>query len=454
MLAGPMRLAGSIKQPLVAQNGHGVTGYALTGVITSATWQDLTPTWEECELVFSRNGPNGYEIVAGNPLTELGDGSVRNIGGVLPGPAYSLQCSPNGNWVYFIRNNNLQRINVTDGTSNTLIANVGSFSLTPDGTKVVCSRFTTNEVFVANANGSGVTSITTPANPLKVAGCLSNGQAVLWEAGYIKSIDLLPGALPVIRTITPAGNYVCVSMNGQNIYAWTINGAERWFFRYYPSPTGSYGVSLLGIQNSLIYSFGALSPDAQVGAFVGGVSPSQTFGLYVDSLYPGARTFLQGAQEIYSVAWTPLVRSRPMIGAGSSFPTGAGALLYCGLGARVPAAVIADGTSNTIMVAEQVANGTSGDFVYNISCDQLKRLSYARGNGYRWIDIISSPSGIRGAIVAFDATTGALNNVVTYTRKPSIERTPSGIRLEGELVESLDLKTGNMAPASRTISLK
>lgn len=88
-----------------------------------------------------------------------------------------------------------------------------------------------------------------------------------------------------------------------------------------------------------------------------------------------------------------------------------------------------------------------------MNCDNLTKLHYTKSNSFAQVGVIGSLAGLKGPFIAFNAETRRVSNIVTFTKKPSVDRTPQGIVLEGgELVDHFDAE-GKRKPVAPRITL-
>ena len=202
VVAGSMHIEGSVSQPQIAASGTGdVTSYALQGNIAKASIIDMTPTAEEAEVVVSRYGPLGHEIVACNP-----DGS--DLRSLVTLPDYTpgnLVVSPDGQYVYFLYQGIVQRVPIAGGARTSILSNVNDFVFSPSGSKLVFRR-NNYEIWTANANGTSPVLVANyPSDGLRPVGTLSETRALFIGTNSVYAMDLTPGSTPV-GTVTYFSN--------------------------------------------------------------------------------------------------------------------------------------------------------------------------------------------------------------------------------------------------------
>lgn len=453
--AGPMRMTGTVGQPQVWMGGP-LTTYALTGNITSANYVDTNPTLQESELLYSRMGPAGNEILGVN----FGDGSVRTIIPNMPQYATNLCVDPSGRYCYYIRSNNLQRTDIRDGTSNTLIAGVDSFAFTEDGSQLVYRKNGTDQLWHAASNGSGQTLYGSyPTEQPQVLGCVNaqymfvRGTGAL--AGRIYLMNVSTGAL-----ISGAG------YNNATIYWMAYSYREHAVYvHFYQSiwPVGEqYRIERIGIiipPNTIGYEpfLKAGAPLPIVGAMGG--PEDQTLAGWTDSqaeaIDPYGTPMYSSVHNtrVFGCAWVGARTSVKMAGASTPFATGVGGMMFSEVGPTMPTVVVVDAVTRNSVTITSLSNGTDGNSVYRVDCDDLSRLSYANGGGYAWTHLIGAPSGLKGAVISFQAETGKIGNVVTFNKKPTVIRAGKGWQVTGDLSEVIDVKRGTKRPAGQAAVL-
>lgn len=454
--AGPLRLEGQMNAPDTAVV-TGVTGYSVSGNITSCVYNDQLSSVLESEVIWSRMGVGGYEIVGAN----FGDGSVRTIAPNLVQPASLLRCDPNGRWVYYVRSGNLQRTDIRDGTSNTILAGVDSFAFDDTGTMLYYRKSANTEIWKAAINGSGQTLVGNyPVQAYSVLGAL-NAQFLAvrstTDPRAISFIDVTNGS--IFTTIT----YV----NSVNLFFSAYNSRERCLYNsfYFGSaPSGTeYRVERWalasptgGINQQTVRQSSSALPFSVAW---GGAEPRSL--VYTDGVRAGTYDLTGSSFSTYSfetsvfgACWNGPRSTIQVVGAGTPFTTGVGAVIVSEQFSRNPAILVADAVTRGTVAVTSLNDTPNGNLIYRIDGDNLSRLSYATANGYAWRHLISASSGLKGAIVTFDGSTGRVANVVTFTKKPVVSRVGGQWKIEGDLVDLIDGKTGAKRPASPSLVLK
>lgn len=450
MLAGSVTVDGVTGQARTAVSGV-VTTYSLSGNITGATLTDRTPSVDETEVFYSRDSADGWEIVAANAF---GDGSVRTIVSHLAQPAYSLLQDPSGKWIYYIRNNNIQRTDIRDGTSNTILAGASTFTFNESGTKVVYSKLGLDEIWTANMNGTSPALVATPGGLNSVIGCVDDNYVIVRrQAGgdTYQLCDIRDGSLGYYLSFSGYTFRWAAFNPSDRSFFLALDGSSHYLYKIF-SPTPGHALTYYPVFNSagpFPVQIGSCSPDGQ--SIAGTATPlhvalaSITGGLYADWPFQNS---------LYSVSWGNYLKSLPLVGAGSSFTTGIGAILFSEVRNTTPVLVAADAVTRNSLVVESLNDTGSGNPLYQITGDNLNKLSYAAANGYIWQSVVSGPSGLKGAIVSFDGSTGKLANIVTFNKKPTVTRIGSKVKVEGELDEVINLSKGARKPAGRVIEIQ
>lgn len=447
--AGMFTIQGEVKPPqFFAPGEDGGNVYGVTGNITLATMRDPEPTTEESEIVYFELGANGNAIMAISP-----DGTgLRQI--TTPATVVNkLAVDPTGSSVYFITNNTLFRASVKGSAPILVLSDVASFAITPSGSVIVASRNSNNEIVRCSATGTNVQVISTPATHHEILACPTESYCATLSGEIIHSQNLTIGTNPVIGLNFASGT------DPRLFY----NPKERWFFyrafntgnstytygHAVPSPpSGAWGVqsTLTGSTTSL--DDVAFSIDGSKMVATDGFSLTEKLFYTNEALDPGMS--LAQAALINSPAWCPPQAVRTFVGAGTTFPTGVAAILFSEVGTSIPSAVFADAVTRASMVMTQISQQGSSNVVVRLECDNLNKLYYTRGNSFAHVPVVTANSGLKGAIVSFDAASGKVTNVVTFTKKPSVSRTARGYEISGDgLVDALDA-SGNKRPASKT----
>ncbi len=456
--AGQVRLAGQLREPLFDSVGGGLSVYGFTGAITKAYWSDTNPSVADSELVFSMQSIRGDELWACEP-----DGSNPRLLASLALTVTQIIVSHDGVWCYFIEGGNLKRVAMAGGAVTTVLNDVANFCLTPTSTRAVVYRSNTDTLSVVNVNGTGlVNRLTSAGQQTRIFGCLTEDKALYAQNGFLTN--------PNVFTITLSGTLVQqnqFSFANHNIESATLdNSRDNVYLRYYSqaemktywgvAPLSKIGSTVQPIRDDLVSGDYArsltFSPDGTtlVGARVGTLG-STTLAIY-DKNYNITSTIRQLANTNSEAAWAPSPTFRTFVGAGN-YASGAAVLLFTDKNSRTPSVVLADATTRASMTLQRVSQDGDPNVVYQLSCDNLTKLHYTKSNNFAQISVVGSITGLKGAFIAFNAETGRVNNVVTFAKQPTIDRTPQGIELKGgELVDRFDGE-GNRKPISPRIVL-
>lgn len=449
VVAGSMHIEGSVSQPQVAGSGTGnVTSYALQGNIAKAMIVDGNPTAEEAEIVVSRYGPLGNEIIACNP-----DGTgLRSLATIPDYSAQKLAVSPDGLYVYFVFNGVLQRVPIGGGPRTSILSNVQDFAFTPAGSKLILRRNNV-EIWTANTNGTSPVLIgSNPSDGLIPVGGLSETRGLFVGLRSVYVMDLVPGS-------SPSGSLFYFS--NLSIQWCTYHRPSSSLFIYlYDSNTLKRRIDRIGVTQYLSFQVTVLSSDAPI-SYVGAVAPDgQSLAAGLDEGLQRTLTNLSPYRTIlpkgafHSVAWRPVPPTRYVVGAGSTFTGGAGALLFSERSNQLPAYVLADATTRG-SIAVSILNQGAGNIVYDIACDQLTKLYAASANAYIPSAIVNSASsGLKGAVVSFDGSTGALATVVTYNKKPILDKRPGSVRISGDGIVGVFDGAGKELPHGASVLLQ
>ncbi|MCC7435123.1 MAG: hypothetical protein IT363_10600 [Methanoregulaceae archaeon] len=439
-----VRVAGKMSNQIASTAPGGLAVFGFTGAITKAYWSDANPTPEEGEIVVKTRTPRGPELRA----MEL-DGTNQRVIATLSASAENIAVSPDGAWLYFVENYTLKRTPMAGGTPATILTDVFDFCLTPSGSKVVVHRPVAQALSVINSNGSGlVDRISGVPVDTDVIGCSTENHAY-----FARDVS---GSAPQIRGFTLGGTlvndaliaYANAAYSGSVIDAkreslyYSIfdisSGERRWYAIRLTSGTGGY-LHLLRSDLDPNVEFRSMQflPDdskmlvmesAQAGAFVAFAS---------DQRYVINRV-VQLTDNFSKAAFAPAPTFRTLVGAGN-YASGAAMAMFSEKGNRTPAVVLADCTTRASMTLTRISDDNDGTLIYQIGCDNLTKLHYTKSNSFAQVGVIGSLIGLKGAFIAFNAETGRVSNIVTFTKKPSVKRTPQGIVLEGgELVDHFD----------------
>ena len=168
-----------------------------------------------------------------------------------------LVVSPDGNTIYFTANDRgkspIFRIPITGGVPQRVLADVfaGSLHLTPDGRTFVFSSSTMSsptEIYRANADGSGLTALTSVNADLMQRANLKAAEEIEWTGALGKKIH---GYIVKPNNFDPNKKYpLVVLIHGGPQSAWNDNWGYRWnpqvfanagYVVFTPNPRGSTG---------------------------------------------------------------------------------------------------------------------------------------------------------------------------------------------------------------------
>ena len=449
-----MRFEGQVNTPESAVTS-GVTCYAVTGNITTATLLDANPTPAESEILYSRDGPSGWEIVGTNP-----DGTgFRSVVANMPQAAYGLAVDPSGKYVYYTRNGNLQRTEIRDGTSNTILAGETSFGFNASGSKIAYRKAGTDQLWTANSNGSGAILLNSyPGGTPEVLGCIDDQYMMVRDTlgnQQFYAVDLTTGVASTAVDYSSAGPVFLVGYSAfeRCLYVYFLNTqASKFQMHRLILPHGTHGV-----EQHLTYN------DANpltIGITASGGPAPQMLAAFDNHRFKTLDAYGANVREwpidnhVYGTAWPAARSSLPMAGIGTPFLSGAGAILISEMSTRTPAVIVADAVTRTSMVTTSLNDSGNGNPLYRIDCDNLSKLSSASANGYAWKHWVSGATGLKGAIVSFDGATGTIANIVTFNRKPTVSQQGGEWTIEGDLVSIYDGKTGKARPVSARVTLR
>lgn len=446
MNAGPLVVEGQVNTPQSAVVS-GVTVHSLTGNISKATLFDYNPTIDETEIFFSKDGANGFEIVGVNAN---GLGQPRSVVANMPGSAFFLEVDPTGKYIYYTRSNNLQRTDVRDGTSNTIVAGINSFTFNKSGSKICYTKIGTDEVWAANANGSGQALVAHVSTTARVVGFQSDTTIALFNGTFFQTLDLTTGNLGTTNSFQGLTIFwVAFSSSERAIYVYAQNGANFFVFRQdIPAFGHSWNTTVISKSTSRFTFNNAVAGPEQHFA---GRNEGDMRVVRVNSSFQTEVAF-PFDEFPFSIAWAPNRTSLPLAGAGSSFTSGIGALFCTEMGQRTPSLVAADAVTRSSIAVTSLNDTPNGNPLYRIDCDNLKSLAFASCNGYVWKKVVDGASGLKGAVVSFDGNTGLVANIITFTKKPVITRQGKGWIVEGDLTDAVS-GTGSRRPAGSAVHL-
>lgn len=462
VVSGSMRLQGQVRSPVIATNGSGLSVFGFAGTISKAYWTDTNPTRAETEIVFAMSTiVNGRQIVACEP-----DGSNLRVVASLTAEPSEIRVSPDGAWVYFAENSTLKRVPISGGNVTTMMADVYFFALSPSGAKILAYRPTADDVVYANVNGTGV-DVRVPSsetNLTRVIGCVNESYGFISQSpqalnqlyervSLVGNVESVPWV-----TLSPIELYSSdLAPARDRIFSRfkNLNDAKVYAYETYLGPSGPHSTSIRDDLADVdrIRSM-ASSPDGQ--AFVAiqdHTDPTETRIVTLDRDHNILDTVFRGTFSLSTPAWAPSPTFRTFVGAGN-YAAGAAALLFSDLNSRTPSVVLADANPRSSMNLTRVSGDNDGTIIYEMTCDALTKLHYTKSNSFAQVGVIGSLTGLKGAIVAFNSTTGRVSNVITFTKKPSISRSGKKWVFEGDGIAEHLSGDGERRPTSNRVVIE
>lgn len=83
------------------------------------------------------------------------------------------------------------------------------------------------------------------------------------------------------------------------------------------------------------------------------------------------------------------------------------------------------------MTATEVSGPSAANVVFRLDCDQLSRLYYTDDNSFRYRTVVGAAGSLKGAFVSFDASTGSVDSIVTFTKRPQAKWQAGRLMLTG-----------------------
>lgn len=432
--------------------------FGFTGAITKSYWSDANPSSEEGEIVIGTRTPRGAELLS----VDL-DGTNQRTIATLSARADNIAVSPDGVWLYFVETQVLKRIPMAGGMPTTLLSDVYDFCLTPSGSKLLVFRPVAQTLSVINANGTGLVDRVNNVGPqTDVIGAVSESYAYV----AVKIDETSPEIRGITLTGAPAAN-VFFEMNNiqyhiaaidwkrESMYLRAFDGGPNkhvWWVARLSGNDGSW-FSLRDDLDQLDWfsSISFLSDNARM------LVAHWTAQGWWTSIYTDNHTSLMRILPITSpeakVAFAPAPTFRTLVGAGN-YASGAAMVMFSEKGNRTPAVVLADCTTRASMTLTRISDDNDGTLIYQLNCDNLTKLHYTKSNNFAQVGVIGSLTGLKGAFIAFNAETGRVSNVITFTKKPTVDRRPEGLVLRGgEMIDQFDA-TGNRKPIGDSIILR
>lgn len=408
VVAGSMKLSGQINQPQVFTGG--ATVYALTGTIAKAIYNDTTPTIAETEIVFPRGGQTGYELMACSP-----DGTgIRKICD-LSGPVTDVEVHPSGSYVYFTAANSLYRVSFAGGGSPVLLdSDVGQFDITPSGNKIVYRKVIHDGWWIANSTMGSPFRVSTDTTVPNLTGAVSDVTAILnnQSSDNMYEQSLLGTSNPVLRLSVGAdlGFSACPDSGDEALYVHFTGGQYTVKSILTSGSSAQWIYKTEGPGQSILQILRGTSPDHQTLLF--GDIPTGV--VYTTPRDGSSKTIIQQDNAASFPAWSPYLTSRTFVST-VAWPAAA-AFIFSEAGTAVPTVVLADATTRASMVVTKISEQGDSNVVLKLTCDQLTKLNYTTGANFVQKAVVTSGTGLKGAYVSFDASTGKASTIVTFQR--------------------------------------
>lgn len=452
-----VRLAGVMTNEIASSAPGGLAVFGFTGAITKAYWTDATPTAEEGEIVVGTRTPRGSELVAMDM-----DGTNQRSILALTAPADKVAVSPDGVWLYFVENYVLKRVPMAGGSPTTLLNDVFEFCLTPSGSKILVHRPAAATLSVINANGSGLVDRNLNVGvQTDIIGAVTETYAYVVvnknsSDPEIRGISLSgPTAYDNFYTMTNT-SYIdsVLDWKRENIYIRTYNGATAHQIWIVSRLTGQGG-----FLQTLSDNVDAVVPFRSMGFLPDNVrilaneSAADEFNIaLIDNRLNVLNRVTSVTSYVAQVAFAPAPTFRTLVGAGN-YASGAALAMFSEKSNRTPAVVLADCATRASMTLTRVSDDNDGTLIYRLECDNLTKLHFTRSNSFTQVSVIGGIVGLKGAFVAFNADTGRVSNVVTFSKKPTVSKKAGKWIVEGDgIVDHLD-GSGTRKPASMRVTL-
>lgn len=445
VMAGSTEVVGTGITLDVASDG--ATLYGLTGNISRATYNDLNPTLGETEIYFGyTNAWPSWSIDAVSI-----DGRSRRFVCNAPGGIDFMRAHPAGAYLYFtvFDTYQLYRVPVAGGTPTPILPGVpvSSFAFTPSGDKIVYRKQPHDGWWKANAGGGSPVKITADTTYYRIWGCLSEDLARMdnWSnPTLVEDMSLTTGAYSGLNNNPVGVSFVRFGTGGLPAWGFAYDANSYWYiFKTYGK-----GITVKseffnrwiidGAQSDI-----SPSPDGTRAAVP--TYPNLVASLRVTDGF--STTSIASAAEVSRCSWGPFIPKRAFLGAGA-YPTGAAACIFSEFGKELPAVVLADATTRSSAVLEKVSSPGGPNVVYKLSCDQLTKLHYANNPTFKFNVVVNGVStGLKGAFISFDAASGDIASVTTFSRAPQVTSTRDGVTLQGGDIAEVVTPEGRRAPA-------
>jgi len=466
--SGPIVMTSSVVVPPITIGGRNavVTGFAgasftaATAKLPSITTTSVNEALANTMVAFDQNGQT--------MLYNYGNGQLNAIGGVQHN-GFSSDPSISGTGT---RIANIQPVGPgyrgfvenLDGSSSVAITplagNVYAIAYSPDGSKIAFTQQDSStfnsRIWTMPAGGGSATGISSAAdnctNPVwspdgsqlmfsrqinasgtfSLAECTNSGANMTTVLGSLQSSSPVQACFvgndpnDIVQTSVSSGTATFTRIEG---------GAQT---KLFSTNSGIGGVTGSPVGKMILYSDQGSN---------GGI-----YAMDLDSSAPTAYKLIAGNGYLQSPCWGPYITSRTLIGAGGSFGASAGGFLYGAVNSRIGSMVAVDATTRSSISIQPQSNSnpTQSLILATVTATDMTSLKYMNGISSPVVTVFSgATTQATGALLSFDADTGSVVSVVSYTA--SLARpTKGGGVFTGKIIGAWDANGKNIAPSGAT----
>lgn len=356
---------------------------------------------------------------------------------------------------------NLQIASVPiDGSPTTFLTSGGTYKFDPHQsptTGQICYS-SNNDIFVMNSNGTGVVQLTnTPGITERMPRFSPDGTKI----GYLRDNALWEMNA---NGTSPTYLYGGMQVNGHDYHptekASVVCGSIATVSYLVLLSRQSLNIRILEQANSPVShqgaTFGPFGSQVATRRFDGTNSALCTY----DIATKARTTHFTLPESTQLGDWGPLPRKKFFVNpTGATLHTNAAGFLFGQDGKRFKSLLAFDAqTRNTVDIDAHSASSTSTNYTATITAaDKITMLRYANGMTAPRVTVVdpaSTATHVQGALVSFEAETGEVATVITFTRsrdslKPTVTKAGDRLQFNGEFLAAYDA-SGKVVKAKPT----
>ena len=401
--------------------------------------------------------PIYYSVYSQGIFSANPDGTQQKL--IAAGAALSnLEIAFNGTRLCYLDGNasTAYSVPLTGGAPSTLISNVSSFTVSPNGKRIAYVRYNNGfKIYVANTDLTGEVYIATAGNHFPRVAFLSDTKIYYdnYTAIYRANVDGT-GITLTYDQVGTRSSLKC-SPDGRYISWLRLNSNSRYVCNVAAIRTDGGMTNLVEYDQARDLKSVTFSPDGQ------SILTSSANGVYQAPVaFPASASFLFGGTSVPTIlgathGYNPT--NRQLVGNAGPFGTRASAIIYTlsDVGAANVSSFLAfDATTPSSLVVNPGDNIPGSRYVnFDVECDKLTALGYSLDRSWSTANLITGPSNVNGALVTLDGKDGSVASVVTYqvsrSSHPVITHVGDHQVIKGDFVSTYDRHGVDHGPQSR-----